>query len=215
MNSTFPQATDAPIVIIGGGGHTRVLIDVLEQLGAKVEGIVTQDKMLLGQTMLGVPVIGLDKDFKGDPAKLLLVNGVGNKARSGDSGLRVRQQVVEQFTKLGFKFASVISKDARVSVHNKLAEGVQILHGAMIQPATRIDAHTIVNTGALVEHDCVIGSYCHLAPAAVLCGNVRIGNLVHIGANSTVVQELIVGEKAVIGAGIRVARNVAPGETVK
>lgn len=215
MNSPFPQATDAPIVIIGGGGHTRVLIDVLESLNAKIEGIVTQDRNLVGNMVLGIPVIALDRDIKSDPAKVLLVNGVGNKARSGDSGLRVRQQVVEQFTRLGFRFASVISNHARVSAHNKLAEGVQILHGAIIQPASRIDAHTIVNTGAIVEHDCRVGSYVHLGPGAVLCGHVQIGNHAHIGANSTVVQELIVGDKAVIGAGLRVARNVAPGETVK
>lgn len=192
-----------------------MLIDVLESLEAKITGIITQDKMLLGQSILGVPVLSLDKDFAGDPAQVLLVNGVGNKARSGDSGLRVRAQVAEHFGKQGYRFASVISRDARVSRHNTLGEGVQILHGAVVQPASRIDAHTIINTGAIVEHDCSVGAYAHLAPAAVLCGHVRVGDYVHVGANATIVQELVVGDKAVIGAGMRVARNVAPGETVR
>ena len=215
MKTTFPQATDAPLVIIGGGGHTRVLIDVLESLGAEIRGIVTQDAQLIGGDILGYKVLGLEKDFAEDASNILLVNGVGNKARSGDSGLRVRARMVDRFTQRGYRFASVISKDARVSAHNTLAEGVQILHGAIIQPASRIGAHAIINTAAIVEHDCVIGEHTHVAPGAVLCGGVRVGSCVHIGANATLVQELVVGDAAIIGAGMRVARHVAAGETVR
>lgn len=210
-----PQATDAPVIIIGGGGHTRVLIDVLETLNARIEGIVTQDEALLGGSVLGVPVLGLERDFSGDPGQALLVNGIGNRARTGDSGLKVRELAVERYRTLGFRFACVISPNAVVSKHMVVNEGVQILHGAVVQPVAHVGAHTIINSAAVVEHDCRIGTYCHIAPAAVLCGNVMVGNHTHVGANATVIQGLSLGERAVIAAGGRVARNVAPGETFK
>lgn len=211
----IPQATDAPIIIIGGGGHTRVLIDVLETMKATIEGIITQDETLLGSSVLGVPVLGLERDFRADPSRVLLVNGVGNRARTGDSGLKVREATVERYKYLGFHFATVISPTAVLSRHTVLGEGVQVLHGAVVQPVAHVGAHTIINSAAVVEHDCRIGTYCHVAPAAVLCGNVIVGNHAHIGANASIVQGLVIGDRVVIAAGMRVARNVASGETLK
>ncbi len=212
---TVPQANDAPLIIIGGGGHTRVLIDVLETLNAKIEGIITQDESLIGSSVLGVPVIGLERDFKSDPAKVLLVNGVGNRARTGDSGLKVREAATDRYKGLGFRFASVISPHAVLSRHTVLGEGVQVLHDAVVQPVAHVGAHTIINSSAVVEHDCRIGTYCHIAPGAVLCGNVIVGHHAHVGANSTIVQGLVIGDRDIVAAGVRVARNVASGETVK
>ncbi len=211
----FPQVTDAPIIIIGGGGHTRVLIDVLETLNARIEGIVTQDESIVGTSMLGVPVLCLEKDFKAEPAKVLLVNGVGNRARTGESGLKVREAAAERYKALGFQFASVISPHAVLSKHTVLSEGVQVLHDAVVQPVAHVGAHSIINSAAVVEHDCRIGTFCHIAPAAVLCGNVIVGNYSHIGANATIIQGLTLGDRVVVAAGMRVARNVASGETLK
>lgn len=213
--TTIPQVTDAPIIIIGGGGHTRVLIDVLETLNATIQGIVTQDEALVGTSMLGVPVLSLERDFKADPGKVLLVNGVGNRARTGDSGLKVREAAAERYKNLGFRFVSVISPHAVLSRHTVLGEGVQVLHDAVVQPVAHVGGHTIINSAAVVEHDCRIGMYCHIAPGAVLCGNVMVGNHAHIGANSTIVQGLVIGDRVIVAAGVRVARNVASGETVK
>lgn len=213
--TSIPQATDAPVIIVGGGGHTRVLIDVLEALHASIEGIITQDEALLGCSIFGVPVLGLERDFSDDPGSILLVNGIGNRARTGDSGLKVRELVVERYRSLGFRFASVISPKAILSKHTVLSEGVQILHGAVVQPVAHIGAHSIINSAAVVEHDCRIGMYCHIAPAAVLCGNVTVGNYTHVGANATIIQGLSLGERGVVAAGMRVSRNVAPGETLK
>jgi sugar O-acyltransferase (sialic acid O-acetyltransferase NeuD family) len=209
-----PQATDAPLIIIGGGGHTRVLIDVLQGMNAQIEGIVTQEEVLVGQSILGVPVLAVERDFKSDPARVLLINGVGNRARGNGSGLKVREGIHQRFAQLGYRFASIISPRAIVSAHAELEEAVQILHGAIVQAGAKIHAHAILNTAAVAEHDCTIGAYSHMAPAATLCGGVHIGKYVHVGANATVVQQLAVGDNAVIGAGIRVARNVAPGEVL-
>jgi sugar O-acyltransferase (sialic acid O-acetyltransferase NeuD family) len=213
-HTAHPQATDAPLILIGGGGHTRVLIDVLQGLNAAIEGIVTQEEALVGKSVLGVPVIAVEKDFAGDPKRVLLVSAVGNRARGNGSGLRVREAIHTRYMQLGYRFASVISPHAIVSRHVQLSEGVQILHGAILQTDVKLGVHAIMNTGAVAEHDCTIGAYAHVAPAAVLCGGVTIGKYVHVGANATVVQQLTVGDNAVIGAGVRVARNVAPGEVV-
>jgi sugar O-acyltransferase (sialic acid O-acetyltransferase NeuD family) len=213
-DAIVPSATDAPLILIGGGGHTRVLIDVLQGMNAVIEGIVTQEESLVGQLVLGVPVISVEREFSADPARMLLVNAVGNRARGNGSGLRVRESIQMRYAQLGFRFASVISPHAVVSQHAILEEGAQVLHGAVVQVGARLGAHVIVNSTAVVEHDSVVQSFAHIAPGAVVCGGVNIGKYAHIGANATVVQQLSVGDNAVIGAGVRVARNVAPGEVM-
>jgi sugar O-acyltransferase (sialic acid O-acetyltransferase NeuD family) len=210
---THGQVTDAPLIIIGGGGHTRVLIDVLQTLGAKIEGIVTQDTALIGTTILGVPVLCLEYDLEVDPKKVLLVNGIGNYTQSGDTGLHVRRNAVSNAIAKGYVFTSVISPHAIVSRHATLASGAQILHGAVVQPCAMVGEHTIINSHATIEHDARIGAYAHIAPAAVVCGDANIGELTHIGANATILQGRCIGKKCIVGAGARVVKDIPENTT--
>ena len=208
-----PQVSDAPLVIIGGGGHTRVLIDVLKSLHAHIEGIVTEDVRLVGETIMGVKVIATEAQFAFDPKNVLLVNGVGNIAKRGDSGLQVREALATRYHARGFRFPPIFSNQALLSSELHVAEGVQILRGAVVQAGVSLAAHAIVNSSAVVEHDSKIGAYTHLAPAAVLCGSVRIGQRVHVGANATIIQSTIIGDDAVIGAGCTVRHTITANET--
>ena len=86
--------------------------------------------------------------------------------------------------------------------------------GAVIQPGTRLGVNTIVNTRASIDHDCIIGDHVHIAPGAVLSGEVRVGNCSHIGCGATIVQGVKLGEATVIGAGAVVLKDVPDGTTV-
>lgn len=202
-----------PCIIIGGGGHTRVLIGMLQQLGWPIAGIVTADRALLGSAVLGVPVLGID-GAHAIALGTLLVNGVGNRASRQESGLAVRAAIHERYVAQGFQFASAISPSAIVQPHVGLGEGVQIMPGAILQPGAQVGDNAILNSGAIIEHDVRIGAHAHVAPGAVLCGGAHIGTRTHIGAGAVVLQGVTVGADAVIAAGAIVARNVEDGAIV-
>ncbi len=213
VKTTQVQREVQPVIIIGGGGHTRVLIDVMQSLQLAIDGIVTRDETLLGSRVMGVNVRCLEKDFDAPSTEILMVNGVGNKASRGDSGLDVRAAVTQRYLAKGFRFASILSPHAIISPHAILAQGVQILHRALVQAGAHIGEGAIINSAAVIEHDVSIGANVHVAPAAVICGGARIGTHSHIGANATILQGVSIGERCVIAAGSVVRADLGDGIT--
>ncbi len=203
------------LYVLCAGGHGRVLIDILRRCGKTVTGLTDDDAALHGTSLDGVPIIGAQETLLGRAGgDLLVVNALGNKPRTGDSGLRPRRALFLRFKEKGFRFETVVSPDASVSARVLLNEGVQVVTGAIVHPGCLIGANTIINTGAQVDHDCRIGDHCHIAPAAVLCGEVTIGEECHVGAGAVVVPGVTIGAGAVIGAGATVVTDVPPGATV-
>lgn len=197
-----------PIIILGGGGHAKVLIDALLLQHREVLGYTDKDdgdKMILCVLRLGNDKTILEYD----PKKLKLVNGVGSIASTSS-----RKRLYERFRRKGYHFESVIHPSAMIASDVQLEEGVQIMARAVVQPGCRLGANTILNTGALVDHDCDIGDHVHIAPGAVLSGNVRIGEGVHVGTGAIILQGLDIGIKSVIGAGAVIVKDVPAGVTV-
>lgn len=204
-----------PIVIVGGGGHTRVLIGMLKRLELPIRGIVTRNEALLGDEVHGVPVLGLEGDVALSAQEVAIVNGVGNWASSNGAGLDVRAGIYRRYTDQGFFVAPVISHQAITQPDIMLGHGVQVMPGAIIQPGAMIGENAIINTRASIDHDCVIAPHAHVAPGAVLCGGVSVGELTHIGAGAVIIQGVKIGANVVIGAGVTVTRDVADGAVVK
>ena len=196
------------IVIIGGGGHTRVLIGMLEAAGLPLKGIVTSNRDLLGEQVLDVPVLGLEGEVSLNPKDTVLVNGVGNRASRHSSGLDARRAVYMRYRMLGFDFLPLMSNQAIVQPHVTVGEGVQIMPGAVIQPGVMIGEDVIINTRASIDHDAIIYPHCHVAPGAVLCGHVVVGEETHIGAGAVIIQGVRIGCNVVIGAGAVVTHHV-------
>lgn len=207
--------TQKPIILIGGSGHTRVLIGMLRAAGLAIQGIVTQDAKRLGTEILGVPVLGLEDEVTLDASAVMLVNGVGNYARREGSGLSVRANLFRRYRARGFHFPPVISAHAVLQPEVQYGEGVQIMPGAVIQPGAMLGENCLVNTGAVIDHDVVLYPHVHVAPGAVLCGDVRVGVETHIGAGATVIQGMRIGSHVVIGAGATVTRHVPDGALVR
>jgi len=190
-----------PLILVGSGGHARILLSTLLLLGGRVLGFVDPDKTRT--ELLGVPYLGGDDALSDDPGQVVLVNGLGSVA-----SIENRLRVYESFRRRGYRFASVIHPGAIVAPEAELADGVQIMAGAIVQTGCVVEENCIINTGARVDHDCVIHAHAHVAPGAVLCGNVHVGSRSHVGAGATVIQAVHIGSDAIVGAGAVVLSDV-------
>ncbi|ENM5726505.1 acetyltransferase [Vibrio mimicus] len=198
-----------PLVLIGGGGHASVLADILLGQGREILAVISPDDLSLRAVFAGLVHLTQDEEVKRfSPDSVYLVNGIGMLPRS-----MLRQRVNQQFLELGYQFETVIASDAHVSLFATIRSGAQILPGARVQTGAVIGEHTIVNSGALVEHDCQIGAYNHIAPRATLCGAVCTREAVYIGANATVIQGLVLESQSVVGAGAIVNRSLMKNYT--
>ena len=197
-----------PLLVIGGGGHASVLVDMLRSQNRDVLGVISPNKLDKRIAFQGLTNLHNDRDvFKYPADEVLLVNGIGVLPGSG-----LKRKLNDFYLSKGYCFETLISQNAQVSTFSKIEAGVQILAGAIIQAGVKIGEHTIVNTGAIVEHDSIIGEYNHIAPAATLCGQVNTSEGVYIGAGSTVIQNIKLGANATVGAGAVVARDLQSNE---
>lgn len=199
-----------PLIVLGAGGHARVLVDALIGTGSDLRGLTDADPAKAGGTILGVPVLGGDEEVHNfAPETVRLVNGLGSVRVSGH-----RSRLYEGFKKRGYTFAQVVHASAIVAADVGLSEGAQVMAGAVVQTGSRIGENAIINTRAAVDHDCIIGNHAHISPGATLCGNVEIGDSSHIGAGATVIQGVRIGRNCQVAAGAVVIRDIPDGATV-
>lgn len=198
---------NVPLIIIGAGGHARVLISVLKILDMNILGVTD---LVMENNISGMPMLGHDEIiFNYSPESVLLVNGVGSVETTGK-----RAALYNKFKQCGYSFASVIHPSALIVDGVKLGEGVHIMAGVVIQAGCEIGDNSIVNTGAVIDHDCTIGNHVHIAPGVVLSGGVNVGTMVHVGTGATIIQGIEINEGAIVGAGSVVIRNVPRGVKV-
>lgn len=191
------------IIIVGAGGHARVLASALKASGQALAGFVDRDASRWGTMIDGSPVLGGDSLLERADGCAVLVNGVGSTELPIN-----RREIFERFSARGFRFAIVVHPSVIVATGVDLGEGVQLMAGVVLQPGVVIGANSIVNTGAIIDHDSKIGTHCHVAPGCTLSGNVQVGDASHIGAGVTVIEGIRIGTNVVIGAGAVVIRNV-------
>jgi len=196
-----------PVILLGTGGHAKVLLDMLRSTGREVKGILIPEREHWGKDIWGIPVVGGDErinDYR--PGDIEIVNGIGSV---GDASIRIK--VFTDMKRKGFQFATVIHPSAIIAGDVSIGEGVQVMAGAVIQPGCRIGENVIVNTGVIIDHDCRIEDHVHLAPGVVLSGEVNIGSKTHIGIGASVIQGVTVGGSALIAAGAVVVSDIPEG----
>ncbi len=199
-----------PVILLGAGGHAKVLLDILLEQNVEIIGIAEKDGTDKSAGVYGVPVIGSDSDVERySPDTIELVNGIGS---IGSTVLRHR--IYEKFKQQGYRFRQVVHPTAIVSRRAELCEGVQVMAGAVINIGTRVGENSIINTRASVDHDCVIAAHVHIAPGVTLSGGVSVGDGSHIGTGAAVVQGVEIGANVIVGAGAIVLKNVYDGRTV-
>jgi sugar O-acyltransferase (sialic acid O-acetyltransferase NeuD family) len=195
-----------PVIVLGGGGHAKVLIHTLQLLSIKILGVCAPSREKV-RTELSSYWIGDDEVINNYPIdSIWLVNGLGTIGCTKN-----RRDLFQKFKELGYHFASVIHPSAIIADDVTLAEGVQIMAGSVIQPGSKIGSNTIINTKTSVDHDCVIGNHTHLAPGVTICGEVHIGDEVHIGTGANVIQGIKIGSNCLVGAGSLIIKNIRDG----
>lgn len=199
-----------PVIILGAGGHAKVLIDALRLHSMELLGIVDVDPGRKGQLLFGVPVLGGDEEVMKYPVGTIqLVNGIGSVRVNP-----LRRKLFEHFASKGYRFASVVHPSAIISTDVVLSEGSQIMAGAVIQAGCHVGVNTLINTGSVVDHDCHIGDHTHISPGVTLSGGVRVGENTHIGTGATVIQCIQIGHDSLVAAGAVVIRDVRASATV-
>lgn len=198
------------VVLLGAGGHAKVVLSLLQALGLRVIGVC--DPQLVQHAVAqwrGLAVLGGDEALQGhDPAAIALANGIGQIV----AGTSARVRAYEAMRARGFRFPSLVHPSAVVDASVRLADGVQVMAGAVLQADVECGENSIVNTRASIDHDCIVGRHVHIAPGATLSGAVRVEDRAFVGAGATVVQGLQIGADAFLCAGALLRRPLASRE---
>lgn len=199
---------DKKILLVGGGGHCRSVLDTLLTLNIYDQIGIIERNASDGCGLLGIPVVGTDADLprlfnSGWTDAVVALGSIGTPVR--------RRELFRSLKSLGFALPIITDLSAVIGHEVTLGEGTFIGKRAVINSGTQVGICSIVNTGAILEHDCRTGSFTHIGPGSVLCGNVTLENGVHIGANAVVRQGIRIESGSLIGAGSVIIRNV-PGD---
>tara|TARA_Y100001935_G_scaffold218369_1_gene191112 strand:- start:19 stop:606 length:588 start_codon:yes stop_codon:yes gene_type:complete len=173
------------IIIIGGGGHAKSCIDVIENENKfKIIGIIEKKSKL--NIDIDYPIYSEDED----------INFIKNKTNNILIGVgyiknyQIRNELYLKYKSFGFKFPKIISPHSYVSKKVKIGDGTIVMHKSIINTNCTIGSNCIINTGSIIEHDVKIGNNCHISTSAVVNGNVSIGDNVFIGSNTTLVNSI-------------------------
>ncbi|MGL5056525.1 MAG: acetyltransferase [Fusobacteriaceae bacterium] len=193
------------VIIIGAGGHAKVVIDIILQrqkrLNDNVEiiGILddsfseTEEKRLFE-----IPVIGkLDKILELSK-DIFYIIAIGNN--------KIRKKLAEKYSSINY--ITTIHPSSIIAEKVEIDLGTVVMAGAIVNSYTKIGKHCIINTGSIVEHDNILSDYVHISPNATLCGGVKIGEETWIGAGATVIQGLEISKNVIVGAGSVVIGNI-------
>jgi sugar O-acyltransferase (sialic acid O-acetyltransferase NeuD family) len=185
------------IILIGGGGHCKSVIDVIEQEGQfGVAGIVDKSE-LLGTDILGYPVIGSDSDLVSLAKIYTYALITVGQIRSPE----VRIKLFNIAKKAGFNLPKIISSRAYVSNHTFIGNGTVVMHDAFINAGTSIGDNCIINSKALIEHDCKVSNHCHISTNAVINGGVTIEEGCFIGSGAVTNNSITIKKNSFIKAG--------------
>lgn len=191
------------IVLLGAGGHCKVIIDILNSTNKyEIAGIT--DKSIKGN-VLNIPIIGDDNVLPKLYREGVEYAFIGLGALSN---MNIRNLLYSQLKKIGFKLPVLIHKAAVVSPYSHVSDGTCVMAGAIINPGADIGENCIINTGSVIEHDCKVGHNTHISPNAAVAGRVTIGSNTHIGIGSSIIQGITIGNNVTIGAGAVVISNI-------
>ncbi len=191
------------IILVGGGGHCRSVIDVIETGGRfHIAGIVDAPAKK-GDYICGYPIMATDDDLPAlaQTYRYFLVT-VG-QVKSG----AIRTRLFYQIKNLGGILPTIIAPTAHVSAHATVGEGTVVMHRAFVNAGATVGVNTIINTAALIEHDAVIGDFCHISTGAIVNGTCLVGDGCFVGSNAVLSHAVQVSSDSVIGAGSVVLVN--------
>lgn len=192
------------IIVIGGGGHAKVVISILKKIDRF--NIIGYSELENYGQLLNISYIGNDNLVieKYADKSLNVILGVGQIKST-----ELRKHLVEKYINAGFNFPAIISPHAIVNESVVIGNGTIVMDNVIINTGSKIGNYSILNTSSTIEHDCNIGDYVHIAPGTTLSGEVIVGNSTFIGAGSTIANSVSVSENCIIGAGSLVRKDIS------
>ena len=192
------------IILIGGGGHCKSCIDVIEaECRFAIKGIIDIPEKH-GQLLLGYPVIGNDNDLpalaKAGHHFLITLGNMGKPDR--------RKKLFELIKSNGGKLPVIMAPSAIVSAHAQIGEGSIVMHQSIVNAGAKVGVNCIINNKALIEHDASIGNDCHISTGAVVNGDCQIADDVFIGSGAIIKNGVSIVNDVIIGAGAVVVKPI-------
>lgn len=185
------------ILLIGGGGHCKSVIDIIEQNGIYDIGGIIDQETLVGQKVLGYEIIGCDHDLTELFQRFHYAIVTTGQIKSPD----LRIKLFSHLHAIGFITPSIISPRAYVSKHATIGEGTIVMHDALINAKAIVGKNCIINTKALIEHDTTIGDHCHISTGAILNGGTIVADETFIGSNAVSKEYTNIEKRSFIKAG--------------
>lgn len=191
------------LILVGGGGHCKSVIEVAESAGYSILGILDMPEEV-GKTVLGYKVVGADDDipqFVGKAEFVITVGFIKNPA--------IRIRIFDKIKSAGGRLATIIASTARVSKYAEVGEGTVVMHQAFVNAGAKIGCNCIINTFSNIEHDAQVGDQCHISTGTMVNGDCKIGERVFIGSQSVLANGITVGDDIIVGAGSLVRKSIS------
>ncbi|MGL5053239.1 MAG: acetyltransferase [Cetobacterium sp.] len=192
------------IVIIGAGGHAKVVVDIVEKRkellkeNISIYGVI--DDNFSQENFLGYKHLGKISEI------VKLHNWQNKKYIIAIGSNEVRKKISKENE---VEYATLIHPTAIISSYVKIGMGTVVMAGVVVNSSVEVGIHSILNSSSTIDHDCKIGNYTHISPSVTLAGEVKIGNESWIGIGSTVIQGIEIGNSVIIGAGSVVIKDIA------
>lgn len=187
-----------PFILIGYGGHGRVLHDLIIKCGYDILGVCDPNAV-----DDGMPSFSTQEVLAMNPDHVSLANGIGSVSIPYK-----RHAIYKSFKDKGFVFPPLIHPHSYRGKDVIIGEGVQIMAGCVIQTGVFIGENSIINTSSSIDHDCKIGVSCHIAPGVVFSGGVIVNDLCHIGTGVVSIHNITIAQESLIKAGTLLTRDV-------
>ena len=195
------------LIVVGAGGHARIVIDAAEASGVSILGVIDIDYKNQNEEILNYQVLGdfsVLQDFDSSKVRVVIAVGDGHE----------RANYFGESEKMGFSVGTITHPAAIVSKHARVGRGAVINSGAIINARAEIGENTIINTGAIIDHEVKVGRHSHIGPGVKIAGRVTVGDFTFIGIGATVIDKITIGDNVVIGAGSTIIHNVESNSTV-
>lgn len=191
-----------PLILVGGGGHCKSVIDVAEFAGYTILGILDRPEEV-GKKVLGYDVIGTDDEMIKYVDKADFIVTVG-QIKSPALRIKLHQMI----DNVGGHLATIIAPTAHVSKYATIGEGTVIMHHAFVNAEANIGKGCIINTASAIEHEAIVSDYCHISTGAIVNGGAMVGEESFVGSQTVISQCVSIGSRAVIGAGSAVVSDL-------
>ena len=194
-----------PLILVGGGGHCKSVIDMAESAGYTILGILDKPEVV-GKHVFGYEIIRTDDDMAKYAGKAVFVVTVG-QIKSPDLRIKLHKMLAEAKCEL----ATIIASTAYVSKYAIIGEGTVVMHNALVNAVAKVGKGCIINTFANIEHDVEVGDYCHISTGGMVNGDCIVGDRCFIGSQSIIANRITVCRDTIVGTGSVVVKDIPFG----